>query len=336
MSISRENNTVYGAEPGFPQIKLSYEHIIHKKVYNYNCVLAIPCGVKCFAWFTIKDNMNVCNIMELSNNAVINTTIYKCCFNSELSFGTIFYGTLVKMNGSSFFTIENIYNYKGKSILHYTWGEKTHLLIQLFKYDITQVAYNNQFVIFTIPIIKASFNELLQEIKMLKYKVQYIQYKFFSDTNHNANTYTKYIYNHNTSTTDEKEFISRSVHPIMDKDKYTTFTVKPDIQPDIYNLYTCDNRSDSKFYDVAYIPDYKTSVMMNRLFRNIKENNNLDRLEESDSDDEFENENLDKFVYLNRSYNMNCVYNHKFKKWVPLSISENKQVANNASIKKYY
>lgn len=332
MSISRENNIVYGAEPGFPQIKLSYEHIIHKKVYNYNCVMAIPCGVKCFAWFTIKDNMNVCNIMELSNNEVINTTVYNCCFNSELSFGTIFYGTLVKTRGSSFFTIENIFYYKGKSILHYTWGEKTHLLTQMFKYDITQVAYNNQFIIFTLPVIKASFNELLQEIKMLKYKVQYIQYKFFSDTNYNANTYTKYIY---TTASPNKDFSSRSIQPNMDKDKYVIFKVNADIQPDIYNLYTCDKDGNSTFYDVAYIPDYKTSVMMNHLFRNIKENNNLDRLEESDSEDEFENENIDKFVYLNRSYNMSCVYNHKFKKWVPISISENTNVSN-ASIKNYY
>jgi hypothetical protein len=334
MSISRENNTVYGAEPGFPQIKLSYDHIIHKKVYNYNCVLAIPCGVKCIAWFTIKDNMNVCNIMELSNNEVIKTTIYKCCFNSELSFGTIFYGTLVKTQGSSFCTIENIFYYKGKSILHYTWGEKLRLFTQIFKYDITQVAYNNQFIIFSIPLIKASFNELLQEIRMLKYKVQYIQYKFFSDTTHTANTCTKYIYNHPTNT--EKDFILRSAQPNMDTDKYITFKVTPDIQPDIYNLYTSDNDGNTTFYDVAYIPDYKTSVMMNHLFRNIKENANLDRLEESDSDDEFENENIDKFVYLNRSYNMNCIYNHKFKKWTPLSISENKQVASTASIKKYY
>jgi hypothetical protein len=333
MSISRENNFVYGAEPGFPQIKLSYDHIIHKKVYNYNCVLAIPCGVKCIAWFTIKDNMNVCNIMELSNNEVVNTTIYKCCFNSELSFGTIFYGTLVKTHGSSFCTIENIFYYKGKSILHYTWGEKLRLFTQMFKYDITQVAYNNRFIIFSIPLIKASFNELLQEIKMLKYKVQYIQYKFFSDTTHTANTCTKYIYNNANL---EKVFISSSVHSRMDKDKYITFKVTPDIQPDIYNLYTCDNDGNSTFYDVAYIPDYKTSVMMNHLFRNIKENANLDRLEESDSEDEFENENIDKFVYLNRSYNMSCIYNPKFKKWIPLSISENKQVANTASIKKYY
>jgi hypothetical protein len=79
-----------------------------------------------------------------------------------------------------------------------------------------------------------------------------------------------------------------------------------------------------EFYDIAFIPDYKTSVMMNRLFRNIKENENLDALEESDDDDEFENEKGDKFVYLDRSYKMNCKLNYKFKKWYPISLA-NKQ-----------
>ena len=37
---------------------------------------------------------------------------------------------------------------------------------------------------------------------------------------------------------------------------------------------------------------------MNELFRNIKENSNLDLLEESDDEEEFENVNPDKYVYL--------------------------------------
>ena len=35
---------------------------------------------------------------------------------------------------------------------------------------------------------------------------------------------------------------------------------------------------------------------MNSIFRNIKENRNLDLLEESDDEDEFENINLDKYL----------------------------------------
>ena len=64
--------------------------------------------------------------------------------------------------------------------------------------------------------------------------------------------------------------------------------------------------------------------MMNKLFRNIKENDNLDNLEESDDEEEFENEKEDKFVYLDKSFKMKCKYNHKFKRWVPISLANDR------------
>ena len=64
--------------------------------------------------------------------------------------------------------------------------------------------------------------------------------------------------------------------------------------------------------------------MMNKLFRIIKENDNLDALEESDDEEEFENENIDKFVRLDKSYKMVCRFNHKFKKWVPIKVADDK------------
>ena len=48
------------------------------------------------------------------------------------------------------------------------------------------------------------------------------------------------------------------------------------------------------FFDYALIQDYKTSILMNKLFRNIKENDNLDLLIESDDEDEFEDVDEDK------------------------------------------
>ena len=40
----------------FPNIKLSYETPIHKKVYNSDYILAIPDGTPCFIWFTSFKN----------------------------------------------------------------------------------------------------------------------------------------------------------------------------------------------------------------------------------------------------------------------------------------
>ena len=111
------------------------------------------------------------------------------------------------------------------------------------------------------------------------------------------------------------------------RNKYITkrevvFTMKPDIQNDIYHLYSITDSGSESYYDIAHIPDYITSVMMNKLFRNIKENENLDKLEESDDEEEFENDKNDRFVFLNRSYNMVCAYNYKFKKWFPLRLAD--------------
>ena len=108
------------------------------------------------------------------------------------------------------------------------------------------------------------------------------------------------------------------------------FKVKADIQNDIYNLYTSKNGID-EYHDIAFIPDYTTSVMMNKLFRNIKENNYLDAIEESDDELDFEDKREDKYVYLDKSILMKCEYNYKFKRWTPIEIAnkDNKIISFN-------
>jgi hypothetical protein len=135
-------------------------------------------------------------------------------------------------------------------------------------------------------------------------------------------TSKKYIeksnYNNNTNHTNHTNYTNNK--------KYKIFIVSADIQNDIYNLVDLDAVNDDlSNYDytianklIASIPDYKTSVFMNALFRNIKENKSLDALEESDDEDEFENTNIDKFVDLTKKIKMKCVFNYKFKKWTPV------------------
>jgi hypothetical protein len=105
------------------------------------------------------------------------------------------------------------------------------------------------------------------------------------------------------------------------KVKEQVLLVKPDIQNDIYHLYSFNelDKTYSNYVGIASIPDYSTSVLLNKEFRNIKENDNLDALEESDDEDEFENNKEDRFVYLEKECMFNCVFNYKFKKWIPKS-----------------
>ena len=103
----------------FPNIKLSYGNITHKKVCDADFVVAIPKGIKCFAWFTKYNSKNVCFIMELSENKEVkNIKIMECSFNSDLSNGTIFYGTFFIYSKNNFFTIEDIFFIKVNLFLH--------------------------------------------------------------------------------------------------------------------------------------------------------------------------------------------------------------------------
>jgi hypothetical protein len=102
----------------------------------------------------------------------------------------------------------------------------------------------------------------------------------------------------------------------LNTNKTQVFKVKATIVADIYNLYD----KQDEFVSIAAIPTYKTSVMMNALFRNIKENTNLDLLEESDDEEEFENNDIDKFVDLEKTLLMECVYLKRFQKWQPIKV----------------
>ena len=103
----------------------------------------------------------------------------------------------------------------------------------------------------------------------------------------------------------------------------TVFQVSADLQYDIYHLFAFGKNGKPVYYGVAGIPNFKTSIFMNSIFRKIKENENLDAIEESDDEDDFQDIAEDKFVDLNKIELMECVFHTKFKKWVPLRVVEN-------------
>jgi len=97
------------------------------------------------------------------------------------------------------------------------------------------------------------------------------------------------------------------------------FRVEAELQNDIYSLYA---KGSDTFVGTADISSYTKSVMMNSLFRKIKENKDLDKLEESDSEDEFEDMSPTKFIknIENNSIYMHCLFNKSTHKWVPISV----------------
>lgn len=284
----------------FPNIELSYEKKLHKKVQSDIC-LTIPKGQKYFAWFKTLKKENLCFLLQINRkcNSISNISVNICCFDKILCAGkgTILFGTIFYVNKQSFFNIENIYYSRGYSLIGFNQHRKLTEIGFIMKNYIKQVAYLPNCTIFGTPIIAENSYILQKSINYLPYDLYSIQHRL--------------LYNN-------KPFLNEIV--TIQKEIYKIFQLQATIINDIYDLYFL-NETYLEKYKAACIPDYKTSVMMNTLFRNIKENKNLDALEESDDEEEFENISLDKFVNLDKKIVMKCLYIKKFDSWKPIEIS---------------
>ena len=290
----------------FPKFELCYEMITHKKVLGSSAILAIPEGKKCFAWFTSYKNDNICFLLEINiNKNIVDVKIITTSFTDKLALGTIFYGTSFINKNYNYFCVEDLYYYAGKSCNNLTYLSKLESMKDIFKNEISQNILVNSFTIFGLPLITNDLQLILKKIQLLPYKISEIKFRFFENKNN------------------KKIFVMKYFKPGTQKQDFrkdAIFKITADIEPDIYNLFIYNNDSE-EYYDIAFIPDYKTSVMMNKLFRNIKENANLDSIEESDDEEEFQDSREDKYVYLDRSFKIKCEYNHKFKRWIPVSLA---------------
>tara|TARA_B100000123_G_scaffold272366_1_gene254796 strand:- start:1698 stop:2645 length:948 start_codon:yes stop_codon:yes gene_type:complete len=286
-----------------PKIELSYDKILHNKVYG-NLFILIPKGIKVLLWFTYIENKNICLLLTLNkNNNIKEIKILNCCFHDNLSLGTILYGTYFKVNNQSYFSCENIFIYKNINVKNYSFYKKLTIIYDLFENNVKQISFNNNFIILGIPLISTSFNDIIKKLQNVSYDIYAI--KIFN--------LKKNIYHELGISLYKKKSISEAI-----------FKVKPTLKDDIYELYYYDPSVINKFYNYALVSSYSKSVFLNKLFRNIKENINLDLLEESDNEDDFQNTSEDKYVDLNKVITMKCRYNSKFKKWEPNEIINNK------------
>ena len=318
----------------FPKIKFSYENSIHKKVLS-DYYYIIPKGKKYFAWFTTFHKQNICFFLEIKNNNTIsNITYKKCCFHDSLSYGTILYGTIIfnKEKNVEIFVLENIHYYLGENIDEEIEEKKLNIISTILQDKVKPISFFKQSIVFSIPIIKMRFMDAYEILESLFYEVYGIQYR---NKRQNNNDYEFYKYEKQKEKilqekckeilieNNRNNYIPNEYNKNKNNNKYNElsriFKIKAKLQNDIYNLIPLQGK-ESISELIADIPDYKTSVMMNNLFRNIKENKNLDKLEESDDEEEFENINLDKFVDINKEIKMRCVFNYRTKKWRPIEV----------------
>ena len=336
----------------FPTFELSYETISHKKVSTaYNLCLAIPTGKKMFAWFTFHKDKDACYLLDINKEKKITkATLSNQETDMKLAMGTIIYGTFVQEEATKneWFVIEELYYYKGISLKNMRFCEKVFIMKELL--DI-QKTYEGS-IKFCLPVMwhfnadtlmSNEYPAFIPEpfLSNIYYPVHHIQYRAIYNIMPNLNVH---LNRKILPTIIKKKQSTHTFETIpmtidINKPQYrypTVFQVTADIQYDIYHLFAYGKGNTSVYYNTAYIPNYKTSIFMNGLFRNIRENKNIDYIEESDDEEDFQNLNEDKYVDLNKVLLIECLFNRKFKRWTPIRVMDKKskiahigQLANN-------
>ena len=318
--------------------KLFYDNLIHNKVlsntYKVDAYILIPIGYKSIVWYTYYKKDNVCILINFNKfNKIQDMRFYQSCFSTDLIINdSIFIGyqcentdkckELYGKYRQIYFACTDIIKYKGQDMENISFGNKLVLYKNIFTNDIDQISYTKYTLIFGLAIIKENYNELLSAITNASYNVSHIEYILFNKNKSPGICNISSLYQNKNI--DKCNSQSKQIEGI--------FKVKASLEADIYKLFFYDKNCYDNFHNIALINNYKKSLFMNGLFRNIKENKNLDLLEESDDEEEFENISEDKYVNINKILNMKCIYNKRFKKWEPIEVTTNNKIINRTEL----
>lgn len=338
-------------------VKLSYETVAPKKVLSldYDLCVAIPYGKKAYIWYTFCNETSVCLLLELNRDNQLNDNI-SIFPNSQIpkdfELGTIISGTIYEEeeenesdnnnnNPSSSiiknFIVDDIHMYKGILISNKIFSFKSGFL-----YDFFYTIEKKQKIVLAV-LWNNNHNNSEKKYDNIPYNIRHIQYRATNQILPHYNvsnpkklflttTTTNDIVTDNLvsiSIVDKPKFIINTnwkfdfYKPIYKQNVY--FWVKADLAYDVYYLGAIKQK-DIIYCQNALVLNFKTSVLLNTIFRKIKENQCLDMIEDSDDEDEFEDVREDKLVDLNKECIMECSFHFKFKKWVPLCLVSTEKV----------
>lgn len=335
MTVHMTSNYIRSKFPEFA--RPSYEAFIHKKVdMQYDLAVAIPAGAKrSFLWFTTVGSTPMACILEVAKNQIIQDAIHVLQKKYPKSYysGTLLSGYMI--DGSKCFVADDLFCFKGYEFgnpLPIPYIHKQQAFLDFFE-ELGVEQKQDIYRIYCIVMWKRLDGDDLPE-DTIGYEVKHVQYRSsqyvlpFANVLAPKNPWTlvgstiedqiDYVPKTNWSdltTKYKKQLPNLNINfstPIHRKN--TLFWVSADIMYDMYYLYT---KNDFLFQH-AGIPNYQTSVMMNKLFRVISENDVLDKVEESEDEADFEDIREDKHVDLNKKVLMECRFYPQFKKWVPI------------------
>lgn len=328
----------------FPQIELCYEMINHNKVHSYDIALAIPKGKKQLLWFTSYKESNICvvfNVSRENNKSQLSYShILDFDFSGKLAIGTMLLGmnTYIHHQQSKYqcFFIEDIYYHMGLKMSGKSYVDKLTVIKNILKKNelplfsnYIYLTKNNHIkdsiqtiktkylekttILFGLPIMSTSLENLTNNIIKLPYSILHIQYRFLSYSN--KIIIQPMIKNKNIINTQKN---------ITYKPKRTKFLVRATTKQDIYNLYFPSDKLNENLQGHAHIATFEEHNFMNQIFskhkNNIPYNNDInDWIVESDDEEDFNNDSESKHIDLNKCVLMEFEFVPGVSRWKPLN-----------------
>jgi len=344
----------------FPKFELSYETISHKKVSASDSVaVVISLGRKYFIWCTYKcgGSEDACYLIGLDKDKQIcSVEPMRGKIPQSFCLGTVVYGTLYETPAEptkkQIFIAEDVYYHSGVNLSNLCFGDRVGFLRDFVeRMDNVSasslvagfsVAYASQ-VAYALPMMwHLSTGKELSPIippdisSKIGYTPHHIQFREIRRVAPYINIAmpkrgavpSATIAPVSSETVAQKMTATAIMNPIpkFDFSKPTyrypaVFNITADPQLDLYHLYAYGGPGVAIYCGLAAIQTFKSSVFMNKLFRRIRENDNLDLAEESEDEADFENMDADKYVNLNAVIPVECVFNQKHKKWMPVRLA---------------
>ena len=338
----------------FPKFELSYETVSHKKVSNTDTIaIAISLGRKYFIWYTHKSGgvEPACYLIGLDKDKQICSVeqrIFQKSIPEKCKLGTIVYGTLYEHPQTigdtttplKIFIAEDIYYHCGVNLSNLCFGDRIGFLRE---FVVATGAGSDGKSDIALPIMwhvesGKEHSPIIPPDLAIGYTAHHIQYREIYRVAPYINvaipkkgaipiTIPAKI---SSATVAQKISATSVMNPIprfdFTKPTYrfnTVFNVTADPQLDLYHLYAYGGPGNVQVYcGLACIQSLQTSMFMNKLFRRIRENDNLDLAEESEDEDDFENTDTHKYVNLDAIIPIECAFNNKHKKWMPVRLAK--------------
>lgn len=346
ISVDKRDIGMLQTKLSLQSMKISYEINTYKKV-SADVFYIIPRGKKCVVWLTMyKDSPEVLFFdLDPRDHTKIKFISIRTLHPAQMFHisdfegrGTVLYGTLfVSASHQQLFAVENIHVYENVSVDNLNVVEKDALLYKVFsKASADQTQKTSVFrqsetcVMFGVAVKYGTYAEALKAsntLSIIPYSVYAIQGRFRTQTD-NKYYQNCQSQNHQSQPQGQQPQGQQSqgqhrvgIQILPGQPITKIFMVQPEARVDMYTL-RCPVTNEVES-EPAHVGDYKTSVLLNSIFRNVKENASLDTAEESDDEDAFQNSqdlHVSGYITCTRERAMVCSYNYKFKRWVPLHL----------------